>query len=348
MLEIARCVLYKRAVTRKTTRSSGDMFSQMETQSVGASFQHYRLQRIRVKIGIHSGSVISGVVGVKKPQYSLFGDTVNTASRMKATGKPDKIHVSKATHTLLQHDSDLEWDLRSIEVKGIGKMDTYLLRTPTPFATLLQSHLRRPSRRGRTVPSTFTLVERLTEHPAEQRVDQQPALQANALLLPPSATSERAVSSLLLHPPTRISPKTSPFPLPPLSNHIIPLPLESPVLTLPRDCSHETPPAHPADNQAYASQATKRLPCCFPCLQSASQLLPFNLKNVLARLSCGAQSVFGGFKFLLRDPHRFDNPSVEALYRQQYYANDMNINTIEQALLLFVVMCVARILYVNH
>eukprot|EP01054_Gregarina_sp_Poly1_P004165 Gregarina_sp_Poly_1__4164@NODE_227_length_11180_cov_37_243049_g201_i0_p2_GENE_NODE_227_length_11180_cov_37_243049_g201_i0NODE_227_length_11180_cov_37_243049_g201_i0_p2_ORF_typecomplete_len1198_score190_05Guanylate_cyc/PF00211_20/3_8e45Guanylate_cyc/PF00211_20/6_6e40DUF1053/PF06327_14/2_7e02DUF1053/PF06327_14/1_8e04DUF1053/PF06327_14/0_029HNOBA/PF07701_14/19HNOBA/PF07701_14/11Spo7/PF03907_13/13Spo7/PF03907_13/50_NODE_227_length_11180_cov_37_243049_g201_i03173910 len=86
-----------------------------------------KVKRIRVKIGIHSGRVISGVVGAKKPQYALFGDTVNTASRMKSTGKPDHIHVSAATHDLVKADTCLIWEQRQIEVKGKGTMTTYLL-----------------------------------------------------------------------------------------------------------------------------------------------------------------------------------------------------------------------------
>eukprot|EP01053_Blabericola_migrator_P001475 Blabericola_migrator_1__1474@NODE_138_length_13121_cov_86_467826_g120_i0_p1_GENE_NODE_138_length_13121_cov_86_467826_g120_i0NODE_138_length_13121_cov_86_467826_g120_i0_p1_ORF_typecomplete_len3179_score561_38Guanylate_cyc/PF00211_20/1e43Guanylate_cyc/PF00211_20/4_8e38E1E2_ATPase/PF00122_20/1e21E1E2_ATPase/PF00122_20/1_8e04Hydrolase/PF00702_26/9Hydrolase/PF00702_26/7_2e17PhoLip_ATPase_C/PF16212_5/1_8e04PhoLip_ATPase_C/PF16212_5/5_1e10PhoLip_ATPase_C/PF16212_5/1_1e04PhoLip_ATPase_C/PF16212_5/3_6e03 len=86
-----------------------------------------KLKRIIVKIGIHSGRVISGVVGAKKPQYALFGDTVNTASRMKSTGKPDHIHVSAATHSLLESDDCLVWEQKETEVKGKGTMTTYLL-----------------------------------------------------------------------------------------------------------------------------------------------------------------------------------------------------------------------------
>lgn len=85
------------------------------------------MKKIRVKIGIHSGRVISGVVGAKKPQYALFGDTVNTASRMKTTGKPDHIHISSATYDLVKSDKCLIWEQREIEVKGKGTMTTYLL-----------------------------------------------------------------------------------------------------------------------------------------------------------------------------------------------------------------------------
>ncbi|XP_026190015.1 uncharacterized protein LOC34622156 [Cyclospora cayetanensis] len=86
-----------------------------------------RPQRIRVKIGINSGRVISGVVGAKKPQYALFGDTVNTASRMKTTGQPDYIHISESTYGLVKEDTTLIYESRKTTVKGKGDMNTYLL-----------------------------------------------------------------------------------------------------------------------------------------------------------------------------------------------------------------------------
>ncbi|CAK0808016.1 unnamed protein product, partial [Prorocentrum cordatum] len=84
--------------------------------------------QVSVRIGAHTGRVLSGVVGAWKPQFALFGDTVNTASRMQSTGVRNGLHVSGATWELLQHDTRMEWEARKTQVKGKGLMDTYLLK----------------------------------------------------------------------------------------------------------------------------------------------------------------------------------------------------------------------------
>jgi hypothetical protein len=82
-------------------------------------------QRVVVKFGINTGRVHSGVVGLKRPQFSLFGDTVNTASRMCSTGLDDRIHVSEATADFLRPHYVLE--PRQTMVKGKGLLSTFLL-----------------------------------------------------------------------------------------------------------------------------------------------------------------------------------------------------------------------------
>ncbi len=82
--------------------------------------------RANFRIGLSSGSVVGGVIGTYKFQYDIWGDTVNTASRMESHGMPGRIHISAATHQLIQSDF-ICVPRDPIEVKGKGTMNTWFV-----------------------------------------------------------------------------------------------------------------------------------------------------------------------------------------------------------------------------
>lgn len=82
---------------------------------------------VEVRIGIASGPVVAGVIGDTRFNYDLWGDTVNVASRMEATGEPGRIQVSEETHRRLAASHVLE-PRGDVEMKGLGPVPTWYLR----------------------------------------------------------------------------------------------------------------------------------------------------------------------------------------------------------------------------
>jgi class 3 adenylate cyclase len=81
----------------------------------------------RVRIGINSGPVVGGIVGVKKYIYDIFGDAVNIADRMESHSKPMRINVSEYTYDLVKDQFDFV-EREAITVKGKGEMRMYFVK----------------------------------------------------------------------------------------------------------------------------------------------------------------------------------------------------------------------------
>lgn len=81
-----------------------------------------------IRIGIHTGKVVGGVVGVKKYIYDVFGDTINTASRMESNSEPMKINVSETTYEIIK-DKYVFLPREPVDVRGKGRMKMYFVET---------------------------------------------------------------------------------------------------------------------------------------------------------------------------------------------------------------------------
>lgn len=112
--------------TPRTDHAEAAAEMALDMQEDIACFNQRYGTTLQMRIGLNSGPVIAGIIGTKKFIYDLWGDTVNTASRMESHGKPGQIQVTKATFEKIQNRYRFE-SRGMIEIKGKGLMEAYWL-----------------------------------------------------------------------------------------------------------------------------------------------------------------------------------------------------------------------------
>lgn len=122
------------------------------------SFNHFR-----IRIGINVGPVVAGVIGARKPQYDIWGNAVNVASRMDSTGVLDKIQVTREVYQILNSRGYPLTCRGTIEVKGKGTMETFFLEGKRSEANIIINPLAIVENKSNAFQSEKTCLDTISE-----------------------------------------------------------------------------------------------------------------------------------------------------------------------------------------
>lgn len=118
--------------TPNATHARDVVMAALDIRDFMAAFRKDREARgipfFEVRIGVHTGPVVAGIVGVKKFQYDIWGDTVNTASRMESSGASGQVNISDGTYQKIKDQADLAFTARGkVLAKGKGELEMYFV-----------------------------------------------------------------------------------------------------------------------------------------------------------------------------------------------------------------------------
>ncbi|ETI55212.1 hypothetical protein F442_02033 [Phytophthora nicotianae P10297] len=156
----------------------------------------HMVTNLSIRVGINTGGLMAGVVGIRNPRFKLFGDTVNVASRMETTNLPGQIQITEATHNAIYHK--FHTALRGkVFVKGRGEMNTYFLRGKDsyivpPASVVTREHTGTPdvvaeptnSTSGRSRRTSHMPGSNINAIPEHNKTDSSNATKSNENLAP--------------------------------------------------------------------------------------------------------------------------------------------------------------------